>query len=248
MERKELPTMTAKRLAPFIVCLTLFCGMAISQARADEWNKKTTITTNEPLEVPGIVLPPGTYVFKLANLQSDRNVVQIWNADQTHLYTTLIAIPDYRLQPTGHTVLQYTERVAGAPPALRAWFYPGDYYGEEFVYPKLRATQLARANNVPVPAMSNESASNMTKPIKSATEPAVTAMSNSVTAVTPENKEVPVESAVQTKAPAQKTQTVAAAHKPKRLPQTASPLPLLTLIAVGLLGTGVGLRFIHITN
>jgi len=230
--------MTAKRLAPLIFCLSLLCAVAVPRARADEWNKKTIVTISEPLEVPGMVLSPGRYVFKLADLQSDRNVVQIWNADETHLYDTLIAIPDYRLHPTGHTVLKFAERASNAPPALRAWFYPGDFYGEEFVYPKSRAVELAKANKVPVLAMSNEAASNMKKPIKSPTEPAAMAMKKSVTAITPEQKEVAAESAVQSK-----PTTVAAAHPPKRLPQTASPLPLLALIGLGLLGTGLAVRF-----
>jgi len=258
--------MTSRRVTALISCLALFCVFTVLSASADEWNKKTKVTISEPIEVPGMVLSPGTYTFKLAESPSNRNIVQIWNSDQTHLYTTVIAVPDYRMQPAGKVILKFAERPTGSPEALRAWFYPGDNFGEEFAYPKSRATELAKANNVPVLSMPNEMASNMTKPIKSPTESAATSMQNSVTAVNPQAQEVGTEEAAQSKpgpgtntrtmaanqqsasannaenAAGKNTQTMAAVHKPKRLPQTASPLPLLTLIAFSILGAGLLVR------
>jgi hypothetical protein len=103
-------------------------------ARADEWNKETTLTFSAPVEVPGRVLPAGKYVFKLADSDSDRNIVQIFNADQTRLITTILGIPDYRLEPTGKTDVTFEERSAGAPEAIHSWFYPGDNAGVDFIY------------------------------------------------------------------------------------------------------------------
>jgi len=105
-------------------------------AKADEWDKKTVLTFNEPVEVPGKVLPAGTYVFKLLDSESDRNVVQIFTEDERHLVTTIMAISDYREEPADKTVVTFSERPSGSPEALHSWFYPGETIGLEFVYPK----------------------------------------------------------------------------------------------------------------
>src|SRR5271170_5789787 len=127
-------------------------GVAIApSARADEWNKKTILTVNETVQVPNQVLPPGKYVIKLLDSPSNRHVVQIFNGDETHLITTILAIPNYRLQPTGKTVFGFWETPPGPPKALRAWFYPGDNFGQEFAYPKSAATQIAARTHIAVP-------------------------------------------------------------------------------------------------
>ncbi len=120
---------------------------------ADEWDKATKLTFNEPVEIPRMVLPAGTYWFTLANNESDRNIVDVWNSDRSRLITTILAVPDYRLKPTGKTVVHFTERPSGAPEAIHSWFYPGDNFGEEFVYPRSRAVQLAKQTNRPVLSM-----------------------------------------------------------------------------------------------
>ncbi len=119
-------------------------------AKADEWDKQTVLTFNEPVEVPGKILPAGTYVFRLADSQSDRNVVQVFTVDQKQLLATIMAIPAYRIEPTDKTVVTFEERPSGSSEALHKWFYPGDTYGFEFVYPKSE-TQLAAKSEQPAP-------------------------------------------------------------------------------------------------
>lgn len=116
-------------------------------ALADEWNKKTIMTINESIQVPGKVLPPGKYVMKLLDSPSNRHIVQIYDATEQHLQTTVLAIPNYRLQPTGDTRFTFWETPAGQPKALRSWFYPGDNFGQEFAYPKEAAVTIAQTNN-----------------------------------------------------------------------------------------------------
>ena len=97
------------------------------------------MTFSEPFEVPGAdaqILPAGTYVFTLVDSLSDRNIVRITNEDGTHVFTTILAINNLRLKPTDKTVMSFKERGEGQPEAIKAWFYPGDTYGQEFVYPK----------------------------------------------------------------------------------------------------------------
>ncbi len=116
-------------------CAALLCGLFPSHASANDWNQKTVVTFNVPVEIPGKALPAGTYIFVLADSQADRHIVQIWNADQTHLLATLMAIPDYRFNPPSKTIMQFDERPSNTPMALADWFYPGDNIGQEFVYP-----------------------------------------------------------------------------------------------------------------
>ncbi len=104
-------------------------------AKADPANKETIFTFSQPVEVSGRVLPAGKYVFEVMDSASGRNIVEIFNADQTRLYALVPAIPDYRLEPSGKTVVTFEERKAGSPEALKTWFYPGDQYGIEFLYP-----------------------------------------------------------------------------------------------------------------
>jgi hypothetical protein len=131
----------------------LFCFvlvLAAIPASADEWNKKTTMTFTQPVEVPGMVLQPGTYVFKLLNSYTNRNIVMVYNAEETHLFTMILAIPNYRLVPTGEPVLRFKEGARGTPDAVHAWFFSTDQWGQEFVYPKARAAQIAETAGEPV--------------------------------------------------------------------------------------------------
>ena len=122
-----------------IFCLALFCTLALPTAvMADEWDQATKLTFSESVEAPGLILPAGTYWFTLADNDSDRNVVQIWNADRAHLVTTILAIPDCRQNTPQKTIINFEESPSGQPDVLRAWFYPGHNFGEEFVYPKTR--------------------------------------------------------------------------------------------------------------
>jgi hypothetical protein len=105
-------------------------------ARADEWDKKTVVTFDQEVAIPGQVLPPGTYVFKLLGGVSDRNVVQVWDADESHLITMLSTVGEYTYEtPDRPTfILDTSKDNEGFPPALVRWFYPGDNTGWGFVY------------------------------------------------------------------------------------------------------------------
>src|SRR5580693_1386238 len=157
------------------VGLGLLGGM-VQRAAADDFDQKTVFTFSGPVEIPGQVLSAGTYVFKLADSSSDRNTVQVFNKNETHLYGTFLAIPDYRIKPAGKTILTFDERPADSPEAVKAWFYPGDNYGHDFVYPKVRALALAKVNKQPVASMPTELAANTTAQVKSIKEPQVMAM------------------------------------------------------------------------
>src|SRR5580700_1782339 len=201
-------------------------GVALSpSARADEWNKKTVMTVSEPIQVPNKVLPAGTYVIKLLSSPSDRHIVQIFNADETQLQTTILAIPNYRIQPTGKTVFSFWETPPGQPKALRAWFYPGDNFGQEFAYPKSAAVQIAAVSHQPVPTTETTQAAELPKAEVTQTQPEP----QEVAQATP-----PPAPAVAEPAPAPEPAPVPA---PQELPKTGSPYPLIGL--AGLLSLGL---------
>jgi hypothetical protein len=120
-----------------LIALGLLLSGAISnQIAAQTYNKLTKLMFNQPVTIPGKVLPAGTYTFTIADSAGTRYIVQIWNADKTSLITTIMAIPAYRLTPTDETVIDFEEPLSNTPQAIKAWFYPGSHYGVEFVYPK----------------------------------------------------------------------------------------------------------------
>lgn len=141
---------------------TVFCAallaatIAAPAARADDWNRKTTVTFSASVEIPGVhlagwgVLPAGTYVFRILDSTQNRHIVQIFNKDETVCYATILAIPNFRLKVTDKTVMTFRERAAGQPEALRAWFYPGHQWGEEFVYPKSKAMEIVKETQTPI--------------------------------------------------------------------------------------------------
>jgi hypothetical protein len=231
-----------------VFCLTLMGAILTPRARADDWNRKTVVTFSGPVEIPGVhlagwgVLPAGTYVLKILDSQSDRHIVQIFNKDETQIYATILAIPNYRLRATDKTVITFRERPAGEPEALRAWFYPGRNWGEEFVYPKAKAVALAKATNTPVLFTTAEIPLEVSEPIKSADAPVVVELKQApIMAIKPTGEEVQLAEVV-TAPPAT---TEVAAVTEKKLPATASSLPLIALLGFLALGGAVALRLVQ---
>ena len=231
------------------VCgLALACALLAPNVKADEWNRKTVVSFSAPVEIPGVhlagwgVLPAGTYVFKILDSQSDRHIVQIFSKDELTVYATILAIPNFRLRATDKTVMTFRERPAGQPEALRAWFYPGRNWGEEFVYPKAVAIELAKTTNLPVLYTEAEIPVEVAAPINSADEPVVVQLRQApIMAIKPSGEEVRLAEVV-TPPPAE-VATVAAAPEEPELPKTASPFPLIGLF--GLLALSAALA-IHV--
>jgi len=204
-----------------VVAVVMAIGFS---ARADTFNKLSILTFSQPVELPGnVALPAGTYSFKLLDSLGNRNIVQVFDKDRTHLYATILAINDYRVNPTDKTVIRFSETKAGAPNAIKEWFYPGDNFGQEFVYPKHRAVELAKAANEPVPAMPAELAPN----------PSVQELEKApLKAEQPSGEETEIAQAFPTTPPA------GAQPIKEPLPKTASMLPLIGLSGLLLVSTG----------
>jgi hypothetical protein len=117
------------------VCMAMVLGMVAPKAKASEWNKKTVITFNEPVEIPGKVLAPGTYIFSLSQTLSDRHIVQIWSGNGEHLIAAVISDPIERSQPAPEVIVQLQKQGGHSLERIKDWFYPGDLQGEQFFYP-----------------------------------------------------------------------------------------------------------------
>jgi len=214
------------------LCVAVLCLVAAPKARADARDHKTIITFGGPVEVPGVgqhILPAGTYIFQLLDSPSDRHIVQILSEDGTHVFTTILAIPNLRLKTTEKTVMTFRERPAGDPEALKAWFFPGHEWGEQFVYERQRAIELAKVNREVILSTPVALGSSTVDELTTAPVEAITPAGEAVeTAVVVEGPPAPA-----LEPQPEVTATIAA------LPKTASYLPLIGL--VGLLTLGGGL-------
>jgi hypothetical protein len=212
--------------------LTVLCLLAAPKARSDDFNRKTVVTFSAPVEVGGTgaqVLPAGTYVFKIMDSPGNLHIVQISNRDETHVYTIVLAMANFRLKPTDKTVMTFRERPAGEPEALKAWFYPGRSWGEQFVYARPKAIQLAKETNEIV----------LSTPIVEAAASIDTLAAAPVEAVNPNGESVDVAQVVE--APPAAAVLAAPAPEPvlvAALPKTASNLGLIGLCGMMLLGAG----------
>jgi hypothetical protein len=225
--RKEVDIMLKKALT-----LVAFVSMFALLAWADAWDKKTVLTVKEPIQVPGAVLQPGTYVIKLVDSLADRHIVRIMNQREDEVITTFLAIPNYRLKQTGDSAFQFWETPAGNPKALRAWFYPGDNFGQEVAYPSGLSARIAQYATEPVPSVNTiKEAEFPTAPLTTAEKPVVVVAEVAKPAPPPPP---PMAAAPEAPTPQQADR--------KELPATASPLPALALAGFLTLAAGLALR------
>jgi hypothetical protein len=211
-------------------------GLLVPNANAQRYDKKTTITVNQPFEIPGVALPAGTYVMKLVDVAGTRTIVRFMNSDENAVYATVLGIPDYKLNTPENSEFSFYETTPGVPRALRSWFYPGDNYGVEFVYPKAKALEIAKAAEEPVMAIETPAETEWTEQAL-IEEPVFT--------VQPSGEEVAI-----AEAPAEQP-LVAAPLEPEpappveALPKTATPFALVGLVGLLAGGMATGLRFVR---
>lgn len=132
-----------------ISILGLLLAFAIIQptARADEYDQASQLTFSQPVQIPGRVLPAGTYWFELANTQYPRNIVNIYSSDRSTLYATVMTIDTDSLTVPDNTTITFADREPAQPQTLVSWFYPGDSTGHQFVYSATEEHELAQAKH-----------------------------------------------------------------------------------------------------
>jgi hypothetical protein len=224
-----------------VIAAVIALTASVTTMNADTWNKKTKVTFSGPVVVPSahskegvVTLPAGTYIFRLLDSPSDRHIVEVTNTRGNHVYTTILSMNDYRVNASSKTVMYFTERQSGSPQAIKAWFYPGDNYGQRFVYPKAQATQIAAAVNQPVPSHTAD----VVEKTKYAEVP--------VHIETPAKEETPYSASTFDKVDATDTAGVdgdaVKEAAPAELPKTASSLQLAALMGLILMAFSFVLR------
>jgi hypothetical protein len=142
--------------------LTLVTSLLAGSAGAQPNDDRSHFTFQTPVEIPGRILPPGEYEFRIADPDDTRNVVQILNAEGTHVIATVLTVDEERVNASAKPIITFERRGQGEPEAIRAWFPTGDSEGKELVYPKTRATAIAKASGHRVKATSDEMIAHMT--------------------------------------------------------------------------------------
>ena len=157
--------MNFARACAAVFILGLAAAVLVPAAGADESNQMTKIAFGQPVEIPGKVLPAGSYWFVLADSLSGQNIVQIFSGDWSQLDATLLTVPSYRGEATDHTEVEFAERPHSQPEALLKWYYPGRLTGHEFLYPKKEERELAGDRKQDVMAQAGTSSLNGVAPM-----------------------------------------------------------------------------------
>jgi hypothetical protein len=203
--------------------LVTFLGLGVAPAAPAQINtEKSLFTLAEPMDVGGFVLDPGTYRIKVVEMNSNRNVVQVTNEAGSRVFATVLATP--HVIQTDETIPEsrfaYFPAISGQPKALRTWFARDTPYGQDIIYRKRRAMELAAVAKAPVIAIPDE-----TKEAEYAT--------TALAVVTPEQQVKPYEEPPPTRI---------AEARPAALPATASNLPILALFGFLFLGGAISVR------
>ena len=243
--------------------MTTACAAAIltmvsgTPAQAQTMDSRTEFTFNQPVEMPGVTLPPGTYIFRFADSSSSRSVMQVQAKDASNKqYGFFLTISAQRPRASNEAELRFLETPAGQPAAVKTWWYPGNTIGREFIYPKSQARRLAQATNQTVLTTQAESvttdqmksadlayvnASGQETPLTDEQLVAVAANTPPVGATATESSRSTSDAAV-SRAPVEE-RTTARASTRTRLPKTSTSLPLMGLAGlVSLLGAAT-IRF-----
>jgi hypothetical protein len=224
------------------VCGAIALVLAIGTgARADDWNKKTFFTFSGPVQIPGATLPAGTYTFKLADLSGSRHVVQVFDKAEKKIYATLMAIPDQRNKTTDDPIVVFAERPSGTPVAVKSWFYPGESIGNEFIYPKRQAMEIAKRTHESVLASTSDSEKvEKTTEVARVNDAGDTAQAPDTTSRRASEQPAPTTTSGTSGRTAAPTTTAPAARR--ELPRTASEWPLAALLSGFAIATGFGVR------
>lgn len=136
--------MKSKIIIGITLGIIMSCMMT-APARADVSNQQTKLTFSQPVQIPGKILPAGTYWFVLADNVADHDIVEIFNEDRTTEYATLFTVPSGRSNPADDTLLTFAQDESNRTPALVNWTYPGEMTGHEFIYSKSEEPKVLRA-------------------------------------------------------------------------------------------------------
>ena len=238
------------------------CGLGVAavliaaMANAQPSDKRTFFTFSRPITLPGVTLPAGKYVFRLADDETSRKVIQIMSSEGTKQYAMLLTIPEERRDPAKDAEVAFLETASRTPSAVKAWWYPGERTGYEFIYPRAQARQLARATGASVLTTKADTtkteetrSGELTRIDSSGHDQDAAAADHSQNAREPDRitQQVPQRTPPQAAPPAPPSFSQNPVPNPapvarNTLPQTASRLPLVGLIGLLSLVVFSGMR------
>ncbi len=212
-----------------LICLLWLGSVGGVGAQPDQIDNRTAFTVSEPMEVPGTVLQPGSYIIKsLKNPTEQRtglppfNILQVLSADEKQLYATIVAIPEYYPPAPDQPIFTFYERGSKLPRAIKAWWpAPNPYpYAEQFAYPRTQALAVESAAKVPVLSLPSDVPANTTK-----RQLAIAKMRST-------DKRAFQEGTLMAVASTSRRQPLAQHATSAALPKTASLFPLLALLGL----------------
>ncbi|MBI4459852.1 MAG: hypothetical protein HY648_07320 [Acidobacteria bacterium] len=229
--------------------VVLLGSLLLQNGNASVFDKKTILTFNQAVQIPGMVLDPGTYVLKRTDPWLNPKVVSFLDSEERHMIATVFALPVERQTPTSEPEIHFAETRGGTPPALKRWFYPGDLTGAEFVYPK-ESTVLASVS-VEQPPITYREETFQTEGEIAQVRPSEEPMPRAEEAAPSSEQPAQVETEQEFRAEeeqglapgAEEEQGLAPAAEPEpAMPQTAGILPLLVLAGGAAFGIGAALK------
>ena len=132
-----------KMLTLACACAVLSLALTAGAAQAQTLQRTTFFTFTDTVMLPGMTLPPGTYMFSLVDDATSRRVMRVANREGTHTYGLLITVGASRQVPADEPELHFLEARRGMPLPIAMWWYPGDTVGREFIYSDEEEMQLA---------------------------------------------------------------------------------------------------------
>jgi hypothetical protein len=210
-------------------------------AFADDWDKLTRFTVNQPFQIPGgITLPAGTYLVKIVDLVADRYVVRFMSEDGLTIYSTTLAFPNFRPEPTDKTEMTFGEAEPNEARQIQTWFYPGRQFGVEFAYPERRPAEFPAFAAEPEAPFKDSAPVYREKPA----EPVEEFVEEPIVAVAePEEEAKPVE--YPEFVPVEEPELGLEYAEPLPLPKTATPFPAIGLIGLVAAGIASSLRLLN---
>jgi hypothetical protein len=157
IELKSEGVVLTKITVSCAIAFVLLASGVASKASAQTLDERVFFTFSGPVELPGVALAPGKYMFRLADPLASHHVVQVASEDGRKSYGIFFTLPAVRDSPAPEPEVRFMETPAGAPPAIRAWWNAGEQYGHEFIYPKEQARRLAKTAKEPVLTTAAES-------------------------------------------------------------------------------------------
>ena len=130
-----------------LAVLTLSIG---GRAEAQPADYRTYFTFSAPVTLPGLTLPAGKYIFRLADPDGSRKVINVLSGDGRRSLAMLLSIPNQAAKPPQDAEIRFMETDAQVPPPIKTWWYAGKAIGFEFIYPRDQALRLAKSTKDPI--------------------------------------------------------------------------------------------------